>query len=158
MGAPAFDGADRELAAKFFASFDEESRKQVVGGLVKRYGEERAKEIVACLLYTSVPQLPAQGDPLAGAKLPGIPLRHHGAVGRLLGQEQGGFGAVGQVGQPGHHRLGVEGGKLHGEEPVSYTHLDVYKRQVPGSGSCPKPNTCAWSARQRPGAATGSRC
>ena len=67
LGAPAFDGADRELAAKFFASFDEGSRQQVVSGLVKRYGEERAKEIVAAPLNDTVDPLDLNATPVAGS-------------------------------------------------------------------------------------------
>ena len=67
LGAPAFDGADRELAAKFFASFDEGSRQQVVSGLVKRYGEERTKEIVAAPLNDTVDPLDLNATPVAGS-------------------------------------------------------------------------------------------
>ena len=67
MGAPEFDGADGELAAKFFQSLDDELRQQVVNGLVKRYGEERAKEIVAAPLNKAIDPLDFNIVPVAGS-------------------------------------------------------------------------------------------
>ena len=67
MGAPEFDEADGELAAKFFQSLDDELRQQVVNGLVKRYGEERAKEIVADPLNKAIDPLDFNIVPVAGS-------------------------------------------------------------------------------------------
>ncbi|MBO1678977.1 amidohydrolase [Bittarella massiliensis (ex Durand et al. 2017)] len=57
LGAPEFDGADQALATQFFQSLPEESRQQVLAGLARRFGEERAREIAAAPLEETISPL-----------------------------------------------------------------------------------------------------
>ena len=83
--------------------------------------------VFACLLYTSV---------LTGVELSGLsgqllfePVFQLFAVGFV--QPAGGASAAEE--QQRHHQ--ADGHQQDGIQPVSYTHLDVYKRQVPGTES-----------------------